>query len=1111
MEMHRLFGRTLVYRLTWAAMMIVILRVLGPTLHAQAVTGTLLGNVTDAAGLPTPGATVTISDVNTNIGTSVITNENGYYVFSSLKDGVYRVAAELVGFKRAVRSDVVVQVNTTIRVDLKLEVGTVAETVTVVGQSPLLQTDRTDTGRIIESKLLQEVPLRYGNFQAALITVPGTTRPHREHSVFFNSQDSLATEVNGQSRLANSVLLEGIDNNHKTGLLTVLIPSAEAIEAVSVTTSNYDAEFGRAGGAVTSVTLKSGTNQLKGSAFVGGNTEATIATNFFAQTKAPTKLLNYGVTAGGPIRRNRLFVFGDYQRAIDNLGSVQRSIIPPMEFRNGDFSHAATVVYNPFTGNPDGTGREPFAGNRIPAEMISPMARRLLSFIPAPNIPGAALGQINFEAPYTRKKTTDAFDTKINYQASDRNALAARFSYQRPVVSDPGIYGVYGGGGKEFAGTGTNTTISMGATFTRTWTPTLVMEVRGGVSYYHNEAVTDAVGLKTSDEVGIRGVNIDDFSSGLTSIFIGGTTGGAGLYTAPVLGFAASLPWDRSERTVEVGAVVTKVMANHTVKWGGNVRHNRDFLLQVQDRLGPRGGFEFNPQQTAIPSDTRAVGGFANAFASFLLDVPSRVGRDLTVIDPGTRHWAVFSFVHDKWQVTPKVTIDLGLRHEYYTPLVGLVDRGGLANYDPATNTLLVAGYGDVPENLGVTRYLKNFAPRTGVSYRMTDNAVVRAGYGVSTIPFPDNSYAFNFPVKQNNDFNAPNTFASAPVHMADGFPAPILTQIPSNGILSAGTALLQSQRYFTIPSDLHEGNLQSWNVAYQRELPGRFTAEAAYVGNRGDIVNQINLNAGYVVGADNAGRPQFAPFGRTAETTGWMRSNTTYHSLQTKLDKRFADGFLLTTSYTLGRSINYWQGTTNGGIPTPADLPRSRGRAEYDRTHNYTQSFVYLFPFGPEGRWVRSGPASWIIGGWQISGIFTAQSGPPINFTANAATLRAPGNTQRPDASGTPAVLGGIGAGNQWFDTSVFSFPAPNTFGNVERNALLDGPWFVNLDAALAKWFPVRGDIKAELRVDAFNVTNRPQFSNPNADFGNARFGQITGTIAGTERMIRFGLRVLF
>jgi len=1071
---------------------------------AQAVSGSLLGSITDSGGLPIPGATVTITEVNTGIKSDTVTNQNGNYVFSSIQNGTYRVEAELAGFKKGVREGVIVQVNTTIRVDLKLDVGTLAETITVVGESPLLQTDRTDTGRIIESTLLQEVPLAWNrNFQGALITVPGSTRPHRVHSEFFNPQDSLSVEVNGQSRLANNVVLDGVDNNHKTGLLTVLIPNADAIETVNVTTSNYDAEFGRAGGAVTAVTLKSGTNQVKGSATVGGYTDKFIASNYFTRTKAPTEVLGFNFTLGGPIARDRMFFFGDYQRASDKAGRVQRAIIPPVEFRNGDFSRASTTIYNPFTGSPDGTGRQPFPGNVIPPSMISPIARSILGFIPEPNVP-AALGQINFQLPYQRVKTTDAFDVKINQQLSDRDAISGRLSFQRPDISDPGIYGIYGGGGKGFAGTGTNLTISTGANWTRTWSNTLVQEVRVGVSYYHNEATTDARGAKTSDEVGIRGVNINDFSSGITSIFIAG-------FTDPVIGFSASLPWDRAERTTEVATTLTKVVGNHSIKFGGSLRHNRDFLLQVQDRNGPRGGFNFGGAQTAIPTDNAAVNGFANAFASFLLDVPNRVGRDLTVIDPGTRHWAVFSFVQDKWQVTPKITLDLGVRHEYYTPLVGLESEGGLSNYDPATNTLRVSGYGNVPANLGVKSYWKNIVPRTGLSYRMTELSVVRAGYGQSTIPFPDNSYAFNFPVKQNNDFNAPNTFAPAPVRMLDGFPAPILENIPSDGIINANTTLLRSQRYFAIPQDLHEGRLQFWNVAYQRQLPHGFTAEAAYVGNRGNLVNTINLNAGLVPGLDNAGRPQFAPFGRTAETTGWTRSNTTYHSLQTKFDKRFARGLLITTSYTLGRGINYWQGDSNGGIVTPADIPRSRGRTEYDRLHSYVQSFVYQLPVGPEGRWLRSGPASWILGGWQVSGIFTAQSGLPINFTYSAATLRAPGNTQRPDASGKPNVLGGIGAGNQWFDTSVFSFPAANTFGNVERNALLDGPAYVNLDASLAKWFTFRRDVKAEFRIDAFNALNRAHFDRPNGELGNTRFGQITTTLDNTERVVRFALRVVF
>src|SRR5712692_3594811 len=330
-------------------------------LHAQAVKGELLGNITDQGGLAVPGATMTITEVNTNISYTAVTNESGNYIFSNLKDGTYRVQGELTGFKKVIRQGVQVPVNTTVRVDLKMEVGTLEESITVVGESPLLQTDRVDTGRIIESIQLQELPLGYNrNFQGMLITVPGATRPSRPHSEFFNAQDSLSSNVNGQSRLANNVQIEGIDDNNRTGLLTTLIPSAEAIETVNVTTTAYDAEFGRAGGAITNVTLKSGTNDLKGSLFAFGNNEKTTANGYFSHQNPATDYLQSGFTLGGPIQKNKLFFFGDYQHTTDHAGRTQRATIPPAGFRTGDFSAAATRIYDPLTGNLDGTGRLPF-------------------------------------------------------------------------------------------------------------------------------------------------------------------------------------------------------------------------------------------------------------------------------------------------------------------------------------------------------------------------------------------------------------------------------------------------------------------------------------------------------------------------------------------------------------------------------------------------------------------------------------------------------------------------------------------------------------------------------------------------------------------------------
>ncbi len=547
------------------------------TARAQAVTGTLLGHITDSSGAGVPGATITATEVQTNVSRTAVTNDAGTYTFSSLKDGTYNVTAELQGFRKVVRQNVRVDVNTTMRVDLTLELGQVTEAVTVSAETPVLQTDRTDTGRILESKMVSELPLTFNrNFQSLLITVPGVSRPHREHSQFFNSQDSLRFEVNGQPGMASNTLIEGLDDNHKTGLLQVIIPAADALETVSVTTSNYDAEFGRAGGAVTNVVLKSGTNDLKGSAFFFGNNEKTNAGDYFTHLKAPTKFVNTGFTLGGPIVKGKLFYFGDYQRTVDNNGYVVRATVPTLKMRNGDFSEVANGIYDPRTGDVTGANRVAFANNQIPQDRISPISRRLLGFIPEPNLT-ATLGQNNYVKAQTREKTTDGFDTKINYSLSEKNQFSYRLSFMRPVVFDPGLYGQYGGpanGG--FAGTGTNTSYSSAGTWTRVFDNKTVLDVRGGLNYYHNVTATTAPGLNTSTEVGIPGANLgDDYTSGLSFITIGG-------YSDPVLGFSASQPWDRSEKTWSMTGTLTRLFSSHTVKLGGEWRNNRDLLLQVR-------------------------------------------------------------------------------------------------------------------------------------------------------------------------------------------------------------------------------------------------------------------------------------------------------------------------------------------------------------------------------------------------------------------------------------------------------------------------------------------------------------------------------------------------
>jgi Carboxypeptidase regulatory-like domain len=1099
---------SLATRLVTAAALAVGLCAIPSGAAAQAVTGTLLGNITDSSGGSVPGVSVTATEVQTNISRTTVSNEAGHYTFSSLPNGKYSVSAELQGFKKVIRQNVEVEVNTTIRVDMMLEVGAMTEAVNVQAESPVLQTDRTDTGRILDSKFISEMPLTFNrNFQSAMVMVPGSTRPHREHSAFFNSQDSLRFEVNGQAGMASNTLIEGLDDNQKTGLLQVIIPAADALETVNVTTSNYDAEFGRSGGAITNVTIKSGTNQFKGSGFVFGNNESTNAGDYFNHQKAPTKFLNTGFTLGGPIIKNKLFFFGDYQRTIDNAGYVVRATVPTALERQGNFTEVTNGIYDPLTGAINGTGRTAFAGNIIPAGRISPIATKLMGFIPLPNIANAAFGQNNFSQAQVREKTTDGFDAKVSQTLTSRDQLSYRVSFMRPVVFDPGLYGVYGGpanGG--FAGTGTNTSSSSAVTWTRVYSDKTVMDIRGGLNYYRNVTDTQGNGLTTSTDVGIPGANINEFTSGVSQINIGGLTG-------PVLGFSASQPWDRWEKTWNIAGSITRLMTTHTVKIGGEYRNNTDMLLQTQDAGGPRGNFAFNSSGTANPADTGSTTSAANAFASFLLDWPNTVQRDLKVFDePGTKHTGIATFIQDKWQIRPNLTADLGLRWEYYTPLQGIDGKGSLANYDPSTHTIQVAGYGAFDNALNVKSDFKHFSPRTGITWRVDEKSVVRAGYGASTIPFPDNRFAFNYPVKQNYNGSAANGFQNAG-SMATGFPAPALLDIPSNGVVPIAGTALQNATLDVIPPGLHEATLHSWNVAFQRQLPFMLTADVAYVGNKGvDLVMDIDRNAGLVYNAGNAGRPQFAAFNRTGFSR--ERSNegkSKYQSLQMKVDRRFNHGLMVTNSYTLSKAMDLVN--ENGTIGTPIDFSKSWGRSNFDRTHNYALTTIYDLPVGPNRKWLTDGLASKILGGWQISTLFVAQSGTPLSITASGTALNTPGNTAYADLNGTQKVLGGLGPGNLYFDPTVYAQPTAGTQGNMSRNSGVEGPGFWQLDGALFKRFTISGSKYAEFRVDAFNVTNSARWGNPNTGFSTASgntFGQVTG-VTGSQRSIRFGGRFVF
>lgn len=1076
---------------------------------AQAVSGTIVGTVTDVSGAVVPSAKVTIVETNTNQTRTVNTNESGNFSFANVPQGRYSVSIEQTGFRKMTQENVIVTINSTVRADFQLQPGQVSEQVTVTDAPPELQTDRTDTGRKIESRQVSELPLTQNrNFQGLVNLVPGAARAQRNHSEFFNSNDSMQSRVNGQSRLANNIQFEGVDNNQRTGLLTVYIPPAEAIQVVDVTTSNYEAELGRAGGAVMNVTLKSGTNDFHGSLYEFNRVSALAARRTDLLAKPPITYNYFGATFGGAIIKNKTFFFGDYLGVRDRLGKGHRFTIPTMPFREGNLSASPTTIYDPATGNPDGTNRAPFAGNIIPQSRISQIARNLNALIPTPT--SANTTGVNLEGSTVRQKDTDGFDVKVDQNFTENHRLSARYSYQRPKLVDPPLagYGMAGGpanGG--FAGPGVTTTQTGAVNYTWVLSPTLITDIRAGISRYRNDAQTTDYGTNASTAVGINGINISDLTSGLTNIDISG-------YSNPVVGYSLSLPWIRFETNWNFVNNWTKIMGNHTIKFGVDVRYNRDGLYQTQV-YSTRGQYRFRTGQTGRNGDSNQ--GFANAYAAFLLDLPNDFGRDLLSAFPEYVQYPVFSYIQDKWQISNKLTLDIGLRHELYPPATPK-QRGGFSNYDIATNSLIVAGIGDNPSNLGRKNYLTNFAPRIGISYRLNEKTVIRSGYGISYIPYPDNRYAYNFPVRQNNAFNAANTFVAAG-KMADGMPPPLPFDIPADGIIRNAP----NQNYEVIPLDYREGYIQSYNLAVQRSLPAKFALDVAYVGNKGTRVGQqYNANAGMILGAGQNGRPLWSPYGRNADTNvSFIGTSTNYNSLQVKLDRRFSGGFQMTTAYTYSRSIDYSQ--DNGGFAYYINSERSRANSDFDRRHMFNQSYIWELPFGKGKPYVSSGFWAPILGGWQVTGILTMMSGQALNVSASAATLNAPGNSNNPNfiGDGGLPVTGNINfratGSNQttWFDTSVFQAPAPNTFGNVGRNAFY-GPGFFNVDLSAFRRFQITERWKVEFRAESYNFTNTPQYPNPDGGFGNATFGQITNagignSADGGSRQIQFGIRVLF
>jgi hypothetical protein len=1112
-------------------------------LLGQAVNGTLLGTVTDSTDAAISNAQVTATLTSTGAIHQSTTNASGNYTFPDMQPGIYTITVNATGFKKAEQQNINLLANTSPRVDVTLQPGNVSETVVVTTAPPVLQTDRADISTKIEAQTVMELPLTTNrNYQSLLNLVPGVAPAVFQHSQFFNASDSLQTEANGMPRVSNLYQIEGIDDDERTGLLQILIPPAEAIQSVDISTNNYEAELGRSVGAITNVTLKSGTSQFHGSAFEFIQNNAVNARSYFAGPLGHLSYNYFGGSVGGPIIKDKLFFFGDYLRTIDHEQVSSTFTIPDARYytanSSGNIDLSAALVgtkgqiFDPATG--DGSSahpRTPFVNNQLPLNRVNPVSLTILQDL---NAAAAKYGKLNSTLPlsaptnnYTTNlpftKASNSFDIKIDFTPTEKNHLSGRYSFQNNATYQAPAFGNFLGGpqGGGFEANGSQNTYSTGGNWDHVFSPSFFTEARIGVAHLRNSANPNDYGSNDATTLGIPGVNIagQPFTSGQVGLTINDG------FSSPLIGYSASVPWIRAESNIDMVNNWTKVKGNHTIKWGVDLRRVRDDLLQDQT-FSPRGAFTFSANQTS------STGGSTNAvndIASFLLDQPSQTGRDLNTFFPCYRQWWFFAFGADKWQVSPKLTVDLGVRWEFYPPATPRI-AGGFSNYNPTNNTIVLAGLGSNPSNLGMVTKYDYFAPRTGFSYRVTDATVVRGGFGVSYIPFTDNTYAYNYPIRANNSYQPAGGSAYTPAVLSDGvtvasfqagFPAPVPVAIPSNGIIAASTPALISQVYTYIPSTFRNSYAEAWNLAVQQALGANFSLQIAYVGNHGSRMNlSQNINLPNYYGGGNASLPENTTAftggatGRTAATNEYfMGASSNYSALQAQLTKRYSNGLAFTSAFTWGKALGYATGgDDNGSAMFFINFRRNYAPADFDRAKNFEQSFTYELPFGHGHAYLNNGVGDAVLGGWKITGVVSLLSGLPFSVYANGGSLNTPGTAQTANITGGLKVLHNIGSGKQWFDPSSFSQPAgcPSSgacpapgLGNTGRNQFR-GPGYIQDNFSLAKKFTIYRELATEVRIDAVQLSNTPQFNVPNSGSGNiitaSNFGQITSTLGSGQ-----------
>lgn len=1033
--------------------------------YAQLDRATLTGTLTDPSSAVIARATVTATHLATGMTQLVHTTGDGVYLVVNLAPGEYVIEAAAPGFQ-SVAQTVALSVGQRARLDLSLAVGGVGEAVRVEGMTPLLDTQSAALGSVVSQHEVANLPLAIRNWDDLLFTIPGVQGDrYTEQTGTTNAGRTGGVSIHGNRSLQNNFLLDGVDNNSISTNVQELStqvsrPSIDAIGEFKVVTSPFAAEYGRAPGGAIVVTTKSGTNQIRGTAYDYYRDERFDSRTFFAERsdleKPPNDQNQFGLNAGGPIVRNRAFFFGDFEATRITQGVLRTGSVATADQRNGVFS---STIRDPLTGLP-------FPNNTIPADRIDPVARNIMGLVPLPNTTGTN----NFIRQPSVEDNGERYLARADVKASGSDNVFVRYIYTDRTRFVPGFFGgIVDGTSTSAWGRNFLTSHSTVGGWTRVLGSSMVNELRVSWARGISDGQQDPFGQDGLAQIGFQGVpNDPTVAGGIMGVDITGHLR---------LGSPNFMPKYQHTDQVQYLNTLSWLRGRHQLKFGVDLMTpmNNEYV----DIPSTRGNLGFTGQFTG------------NALADFMLGyVRSAELSNVHIVNQ--RRYSTGFYVQDDWRATDRLTLNLGLRYDFMSPSYEADNR--MANFDPVSGTLVFAGDGSLEDRTLVKPDRNNFGPRVGVVYQLGDQTVLRGGYGMFFNPLDrigsEDQLALNPPGLRN--INQTVTSTTTPVFLLrDGFPASYLD--PSNIVLSR--LLIRAAN-----PDGTNATVQQFAAGVERQLGREFVVSGDLVGNIGrNIAVLRNLNQ---PANGNGARPypEFAHI-QWRDPAGESR----YYGVDLAAEKRFGQGYSWRIAYTVSDSRDQAPehlAATSGRQQDTNDLEAWEGPSDFDVRHRFVGNFVAEIPVGTDRVWDAGSVGNAIFGGWTASGIYTARTGRP--FTVTQGGLE--GATWMPNLVGDPEGQKDV---DDYFNVDAFERVPAGVFGNAGRN-ILRGPGFVTFDMSLQRRIAIGSRVAANLRWDVFNLFNRANFGNPNVDITGATVGTIT-TLAGDPRVMQFSVRLFF